>query len=518
MRLPDRRLRPTAGLLLAGLLLLLPAAGWAQPAPPPAPEPPEAPGAPDLPQPPTPPSPPASSAHLAASALAERYSAEALSDAVLLRPRGESSAVRSIEITEDGEVLVNGKEFTADELAAFLGDDGRRLAELSELDFEELTAAFGLVDRSAADEEEESEPSDDEGEEEEEVEVSVDIPGVPGGAIKVRHSQDDRVSVGDSIHLREGETANEVVCIGCSVTIDGETAGDTVAVGGTVRVTGKVGGNAVAVGGSLKVEDGGVIEGDGVSVGGSVHTDEGGQILGHRSSVGIWGDGLMPFAFFSDAGKLVGAIFRTGVLTLLGVLCLYLMRPAVERLSRRVTGEPWKAVLAGLLVQLFFFPVLIIVVIILAVSVIGIPLLALVPVALLAFAIGSLIGFVAVAREVGRWMEQRTGGRFSSMVLTVIVGILLIQSLSLLGRVVALPGGALAMVGFSILALGFFVKYVAWTVGMGAMTLVALGRDWRRPMPEEAPAPPPPVAAEESLSIVPPPAPPPPTPADERID
>ena len=514
MWLPDRRFRPFAGVVVAGFLLLRPAAAPAQPPAPPAP--PESPG---MPAPPTPPPLPAEpDGAPAARALGERYTAEALSDAVLLRPRGESSAVRSIELTEDGEVLVNGKEFAADELTAFLGDDGRRLAELSELDFDELVAAFGLGDHGARVEVEEEKGAEGE----EEVTVSVDVPGVPGGKIQIRQGHDDRVSIGHSIHLREGETANEVVCVGCSVEIDGETSGDVVAVGGGVRVRGKVGGNAIAVGGSLRVEDGAEIEGDGVAVGGSVHTEDGGRIGGQRSSVGLgWGDGWMPFGVFSDAGELVAAVFRAGVLALLAVLCLYLMRPALERVSRRVTSEPWRAVLAGLLVQLFFLPVLLIVVIVLAVSVIGIPLLALVPVAVLAFVIGSFLGFISVAREVGRWIEGRTGGRFSSVVLTVVVGILLIQSVSIVGRIFSLPGGWFAPIGFTIVAFGFFVKYVVWTIGMGAMTLVALGRDWRRPLPAGAESeppmaqsspsspPPPPARADDSLSIVPPQPPPP---------
>lgn len=526
-----RRPQLPGALAVAGLILMMaaspPAGATAPPAPfepavPTAPArstPPAPPAAPEIPEPPSPPDSVAGAE--AARALGLRYSAEALSDAVLLRPRAESSAVRSIELTEDGETLVNGKTFAADELEEFLGDDGRRLSELSRLDFDQIRRAFGFEtedEEIAAEDAGDESDADESGEDEEE--VSVEIPGVPGGRLHVRHSRDDRVSFGNSIHLDEGETANEVVCIGCSVVIEGETSGDTVAVGGSVRVTGRVGGNAVAVGGGLKVEDGGVIEGDGVSVGGSVQTEEGGSILGQRSSVGVggWGDGWMsPFAVFSDVGKFVTAIFRTGVLTLLAVLCLYLMRPAVERVSRRVTLEPWKAVLAGLLVQLFFFPVLIIVVIVLAVSVIGIPLLALVPVALLAFVIGSLLGFVAVAREVGRWVERRTSGRFSSEILTVVIGVLLIQAVSLVGRLVSLPGGVLAAVGFSIVALGFFIKYVAWTAGMGAMTLVAFGRDWRRPMPAAVEPPPaPPVAKPEpdSLSIVPP-TPPPPRPDPE---
>jgi hypothetical protein len=436
----------------------------------------------DIPQPPSPPGPPTPRLSPAAAALAERYEIEELADGVLLRPRDAASVVRSIEFTEDGEVLVNGKEFEEQELGAFLGEDGRHVAALARLDFEGLREAFGYV----------VEPEAPVAPGEVEVGVSVDVPGAP--RIRVRGSREDRVSVGRSIHIGADESARDVVCVGCSIEIEGAISGEAVAVGGSVRVLGSVARDVVAVGGGVEVEDGGEIGGEATAIGGGVDVAEGGSVLGRRSSIGVgpWfgglGDSWDPIAgAFSDAGKLLSAIFRTGVLALLGVLSLLLMRPAVDRAARRASDEPWKAVLTGLLLQLFFLPVLVLVTVVLAVSVIGIPLLALVPVALLALVIAALLGFVAIGRNVGAWLEERFGARFSSPILAVVVGIVAIQAISLVGRVVSLPGGVLGWIGFALVACGFFVKYVAWTVGMGAMTLVIFGRDWRRPRPMEAP-------------------------------
>ncbi|KAB2957116.1 MAG: hypothetical protein F9K18_12935, partial [Thermoanaerobaculia bacterium] len=79
-----------------------------------------------------------------AKALLERYAVEGLSESVLLRPRAEGSAVRSIEIDDDGSVLVNGKDFDPEELVSFLGEDGQRLAALAALDADGRRAALGL--------------------------------------------------------------------------------------------------------------------------------------------------------------------------------------------------------------------------------------------------------------------------------------------------------------------------------------------------------------------------------------
>jgi hypothetical protein len=446
-----------------------------------------------------------------ARALLERYSAEGLSESVLLRPRAEGSAVRSIEIDDDGSVLVNGKDFDEEELVSFLGEDGGRLAALAGLDARARRVALGL--EVAPEQAEAAGP-----------EVDVEIPAMPGippvprvpsvPHIRVRASRDDRVSVGHSIHIGPDETANDVVCVGCSVDLEGEAFGNVVAVGGSVRVKGTAHGDAVSIGGSVDVSSEGEVQGEGVAIGGSIDVDEGGQILGQRSSVGIggpwfgrFGEGWdFPFGMFSDLGRLVASIFRTGLLALVGVLLFLAMRPAVERAARRAREEPWKAVFAGLLVQLLVLPVLVLVTVILAVSIIGIPLLALVPVAILAFVVAALLGFVGVGLELGRWVERRTHGRFSSPVMAVIVGIVLIQATSLVGRLLSIPSGWVAAIGFSIVLLGFFLKYVAWTVGMGAMTLVAFARDWRRRAPEPSDAEP---AGKEPMEPAREPPPPP---------
>lgn len=434
--------------------------------------------------------------------LLERFRADALRDGVLLRPLEESSAVRSIELVDDGEVLVNGKEFDQDELEAFLGPDGASIVELLDLDAAARRRALGLAPPSAR-----ASAADDD------VEVSVGV-GTP--SVKVRVSREDRVSVGRSITVAEGETARDVICVGCSIDLAGEAFGDAVAIGGHLEVTGTVHGNAVAVGGGVDVGDGATVMGDGVAVAGTLDIDPGGQVLGQRSSVGFgegwsggWGDGWAPFGVFSSLHGLFWSIFRAGLLALLVGLCVLVARPSVEAGVRRVESEPWKALFAGLLTQLLFFPVLVLVTVVLAVSIIGIPLLILVPVAVLVLIFGNLVGFASVATVAGRAVERRFGAALSGPFLVAVVGVVAIQAISLVGRAIGLPGGVLGIIGITVLALGFCIKYVAWTVGLGSITLVALGRDWRQPPPvaavagtaSTAPAPPPPPADAEAPEL-----------------
>jgi hypothetical protein len=408
----------------------------------------------------------------------ERFEVRDLDESILLRPRVEGSEVRSIEITEDDDLLINGRDADRSRLDELLGADAATVRELFDLDAADRREALGFwSDRPARRSRVSRSPG----------KVEIDVP-VGIGRVRVRGSGDDRVSVGRSIRLAEGERAGAVVCIGCSVDIEGETSEDAVAVGGSVRVTGIVGGSAVAVGGSITVEDGGLVEGDGVSIGGSTETLGSGEIEGQISSIGIggpwidgWGHGWgFPWGAFSDFGRLVSALMRTGLLALLAVLVILLLRPGVELAAARVAHEPWKAAFAGLLTQLLFLPVLVLVVIVLAVSIIGIPLLVLVPFALLALIVANFVGYVGVARVLGTGAERRFGWSASSVALSVVVGVVLIQSISLIGRAVSIPGSWMAVVGFTLVGLGFFVKYVVWTIGLGSMTLAALSGDWRR--------------------------------------
>src|SRR5919197_2715721 len=78
-------------------------------------------------------------------------------------------------------------------------------------------------------------------------------------------------SFGRSVHIAAGETVDEdVVCFGCSVTVDGTLDGDTVTFGGRIRVgdNGHITGDAVAVGGSVYLGERAEVGGDSVAVGG----------------------------------------------------------------------------------------------------------------------------------------------------------------------------------------------------------------------------------------------------------
>ena len=123
--------------------------------------------------------------------------------------------------------------------------------------------------------------------------------------------------------------------------------------------------------------------------------------------------GGMPGPLFGSAFGSFFALISTG--TRLAIYCilasfvLLFGRGYVERVSVRAASEPMKAGVVGFLIQLLFFPVLVASIVVMVVTIIGIPLLVLVPFALLAFALLCFVGFTAVAYDVGRLATTRFG-------------------------------------------------------------------------------------------------------------
>jgi hypothetical protein len=99
----------------------------------------------------------------------------------------------------------------------------------------------------------------------------------------------------------------------------------------------------------------------------------------------------------------------------------------------------------------------------------------LVPFALLALALLFLVGFTAVAYDVGRLAVARFGWDGQNPYFVVAVGILLVVLPVLLSRLVGFAG-LLWPITWMLLGLGLLTEYVVWTVGLGAVALEKFDR------------------------------------------
>jgi hypothetical protein len=172
--------------------------------------------------------------------------------------------------------------------------------------------------------------------------------------------------------------------------------------------------------------------------------------------------------------RLTTTLVRIGLLVLLTALVLFIARGPVEQIADRVAADPVKSWFVGFLAEMLFIPVMIMTAILLVITVVGIPLLVLLPVAVIAGGVAMLVGFTAVAYQIGRMLQERFEALRSSPYAATFLGILLIVSPVLLARLVGLTGD-LAMV-WPIAAVGFLFEYMAWTAGLGAAALARWGR------------------------------------------
>lgn len=317
--------------------------------------------------------------------------------------------------------------------------------------------------------------------------VEVEVPAVEESPVarRGRHGDAD-VTVGSGRKIADGDEIPGLVLVAGRLQVEkgGVIWGDTTVVGGSAEVAGEIHGSLVVIGGGIELEEGASIDGDVVSVGAPIRDSGKTSIDGQKVQVafgdfgdlgpifGDWGSGsdepMGDLVWGFSLLDLIGTFFGFGLLMVV-VFATVLLAPArVARIAEEARRGPWRAGLIGLLTQVAFLPVFFLVVVILLVSIVGIPLLLVVPPLLvMALIVFLLLGFAGAAQAAGGIVERRFGRRYSNYAL-VLWGFLLIQGWSLMGQILLLLPGPIKIMAFLALAFGFFVKYVAWTVGLGA--------------------------------------------------
>ena len=383
-----------------------------------------------------------------------RYQVQEVPGGILLLPKYGNVQVQNVTITDDG-IAVNGQPVTGPELRAMVAEDADAMVRLTYLDADDRRILFGIGGAPMPADTTALAASDT---------TAVGAEQDTTGGMVTDDSSDDRVRVGASVHVGEDEVVD----------------GDVVAVLGSVSVDGRVTGDVVSVMGSVNLGEDAIVDGEVVVVGGTLNREPGAVIEGGVEEV-AWGPNVhfggpeFHAPFLEGVGGLIMTIIWITVLGALAALMYLLARRPVERMAYRISESPWKAALVGLVAQILFFPVLVLSIVLLAISIIGIPLLLAVPFALVALAIGMLIGFTAVARVLGSSAENRFGWQHDNPFVAVLIGVGLIMLVSFFASVLGIPGGPLGVFAVILGILGFVLQYAAWTVGLGALLLTRFG-------------------------------------------
>ena len=203
-----------------------------------------------------------------------------------------------------------------------------------------------------------------------------------------RHGS-ERVVFGQSLNVGADEAVDKAVAIGGSVTIAGHVRRDAVAIGGSVTLMpgARVEGDAVAIGGAVSVPEGATLEGDNVSLGGTVPTMVGSVV---RSVVGERPPMRSMFGFASRAT-------RTILLYVIALLIAAAFPGALTRIREYLVDRPGLSALGGAAILVGFAPLCVL----LAVTIIGIPLI---PVAAMLLVALLLVGFTVSAGWLGNRM------------------------------------------------------------------------------------------------------------------
>ena len=387
-----------------------------------------------------------------------------------LLPRDPNRGVNLIEL-RGGAVYLDGQAEprSAQELAATLGSDAALLLRLMYLDAAAQRAVLGLPPLTEA-------------------ESSSLVPSEPVAEAVV----DAQTVESASPPARQRRVVRrDIVRFGGSVQVDVDerVRGDIVVIGGSLTVDGEVHGDVTVVGGSARFGPEAIAHRDVTVIGGRLTRAPGAQFSRGVNEVTF---DMIDFDFLDFGGfpwirlprppgpmlrslDLVGTLIRFAFFGLLGSLVLLLAADSVQRVATRVTREPIKAGLVGFLAQLLFVPLLVVGSLLLAVTIIGIPLLVLVPVVVVVALLVMLLGFTGVAQGVGQLVTRGGVGTRWTAVALFWLGLAIVMIPTLSGEAFSLAGGPFRLFAVTLGLVGFVAEYVAWTSGVGAVILNRFG-------------------------------------------
>ena len=298
------------------------------------------------------------------------------------------------------------------------------------------------------------------------------------------------VRVGQDYTLRAGERVREMVVVFGSATIAGHVERDVVVVLGTARLapTAVIEGSLVVAAGGAVIAPGARVHRDVVVTGGGLDAPVGFSPGGEYVVIGLPGlngemEAVVPWF---TRGLLWGRLIVPGLSwmwTVVAVIVLIYLALAVlferpVRLSRQMVAErPLSSFLMGLLVLILVGPISFV----LAVSVVGIPV---VPFVVFGLLVAALLGKLGVTRWLGSTIvpEDDPTSRGQS-----------IRSFAV--------GTGIILLAYMVPLLGLFVWMIGGVLGLGAATL-AFSSGLRRENPSK-PKPPRGRAAEPIVPVTP---------------
>ncbi len=282
------------------------------------------------------------------------------------------------------------------------------------------------------------------------------------------------------------------------IAADEEVTDGVFSLGGAVRVEGRVRDEIVVVGDDLVLTPTADVRGDITVVGGELVIADGARHSGAvHHAVGTswprWSWPTIGWSRFEPGGSaswlpLAATSVRIVLLALAMAALAFFAQARVVRIGAAAAATPIRAGLIGVAAQVLFVPLLVLVAIVMAITIVGLPFVAVVvPLALAAMFATMILGFTSLAGRVGRPLGRSWAGTGEGVVAAALAGLVVIVLPTFLSRLVGVGPDSLRAAAVALLVVGMAIEYLAWTVGLGAALLTGLGR-WSVVPPPVPPA------------------------------
>lgn len=262
--------------------------------------------------------------------------------------------------------------------------------------------------------------------------------------------------------------------------------GNVVLVAGNLRIDGKIMGDVVNIFGRTTLSSSAIVNGEVVTIMGSLARSEDAIIGGETILVGdescpvtIW-----PFAAFSSGiVRVMARIVTFMVMALLLLIVVYFLRDRMKRASTLVFGSFLKSLGVGFLVVFVGTILVLIVAVILAITIVGIPVSILLILSIIALIV---IGYFVSALSFGEFLGAKLNIHTDSPIIQSLLGLL---ALSLLGLIAGFMffNPFLMPVRVLLRSVGAFINFIAVLTGVGAFVLSragSLSKETKPEMPE----------------------------------
>lgn len=331
--------------------------------------------------------------------------------------------------------------------------------------FDEEAVPLGELREESSEEESEGEAERDEGRK------VIPLKSGPRIEIDKGNKGSINIEIGDEYY----EEGKDVVKFGEDVEIEKDRVvdGDVVVVGGSLTVNGTIKGDAVCVGGTLTVSSTGTIEGDAVNVGGTVVKEPDAKIVGDEVSTGDFLPGWIFSGPWPRYGLRFAGFTAFFMKALIVLLIIWILSLVLSDRIKVVAGTAAKRPLASFGLGLLIFLLTPIAMVLLCITIVGIPVAILLPIGLI---IVGFLGYAGIAYAFGSKLFRSGVG----IVRATIIGVLILEAIPLVGKLLCAVGGPLCIIGVPIRIVGYAVIACAISMGLGAAILSKLGQQPRQ--------------------------------------